>query len=150
MANRILTAVTMVLLVFLLIAQFITIQRTNPPLKGDLAAPPHIKTLLTRACYDCHSNETRWPWYAYIAPVSWLIVHDVERGRQELNFSEWGSYYPATRIRKLQWMGRVLREENMPPWTYRLFHPGTGLTQRDLMAVEQWIEAEINNQPEKQ
>ena len=92
MANRILTAVTMVLLVFLLIAQFITVQRTNPPLKEDLAAPPHIKTLLRRACYDCHSNETRWPWYTYIAPVSWLILHDVERGRQELNFSEWGSY----------------------------------------------------------
>jgi len=150
MANRILTAVTMVLLVFLLIAQFITIQRTNPPLKGDLAAPPHIKTLLTRACYDCHSNETRWPWYAYIAPVSWLIVHDVERGRQELNFSEWGSYYPATRIRKLQWMGRALRNENMPPWTYRIFHPGTGLTQRDLTVLEQWIEAEINDRAEKQ
>jgi len=150
MANRILTAVTMVLLVFLLIAQFITIQRTNPPLKGDLAAPPHIKTLLRRACYDCHSNETRWPWYTYIAPVSWLIVHDVERGRQELNFSEWGSYYFATQIRKLQWMGRALREENMPPWTYRIFHPGTGLTQRDSTVLEQWIEAEINNQPEKQ
>ena len=150
MANRILTAVTMALLVFLLIAQFITIQRTNPPLKGDLAAPPHIKTLLRRACYDCHSNETRWLWYAYIAPVSWLILHDVERGRQELNFSEWGSYYPATRIRKLQWMGRALREENMPPWTYRIFHPGTGLTQRDSTALEQWIETEINNQPEKQ
>jgi hypothetical protein len=150
MANRILTAVTMVLLVFLLIAQFITVQRTNPPLKGDLAAPPHIKTLLRRACYDCHSNETRWLWYAYIAPVSWLILHDVERGRQELNFSEWGSYYPATRIRKLQWMGQALREENMPPWTYRIFHPGTGLTQRDSTALEQWIETEINNQPEKQ
>jgi hypothetical protein len=77
-------------------------------------------------------------------------VHDVERGRQELNFSEWGSYYFATQIRKLQWMGRALREENMPPWTYRIFHPGTGLTQRDSTVLEQWIEAEINNQPEKQ
>jgi Haem-binding domain len=72
----------------LLIAQFITIQRTDPPLKGDLAAPPQIKSLLRGACYDCHSHETRWPWYTYITPVSWLVEHDVERGRQELNFSE--------------------------------------------------------------
>jgi hypothetical protein len=150
MAKKILTTVTMALLVFLLIAQFITIQRTNPPLKRDLEAPPQIKALLRGACYDCHSNETRWPWYTYIAPVSWLISHDVERGRQELNFSEWGSYYPATQMRKLQWMGRALREENMPPWTYSIFHLGTGLTQRDLMILEQWIEAKINNQPEKQ
>jgi hypothetical protein len=150
MAKKILTAVTMVLLGFLLIAQFITIQRTNPPSKGDLAAPPKIKTLLRGSCYDCHSNETWWPWYTYIAPLSWWIEHDVERGRQELNFSEWGSYYPATRIRKLQWMGRALREENMPPWTYRILHPGAALTRRDLVVLEQWIEAEINNQPEKQ
>ncbi len=150
MTKKILIVVTMGLLGVLLIAQFKTIQRTNPPLEGDLAAPPQINTLLRRACYDCHSNETQWPWYTYIAPVSWLIAHDVERGRQELNFSKWGSYYPVTRRRKLQWMGRALREENMPPWTYRILHPGAGLTQHDLMVLQQWIEAEINNQPEKQ
>jgi Haem-binding domain len=134
----------------LLLAQCIRIQRTNPPLKGDVAAPLGIKALLRQACYDCHSNETRWPWYTYIAPVSWLVERDVERGRKELNFSEWGSYYPTTQRRKLQWMDRVLREETMPPWTYRILHPGSGLTQRDLIALEQWIEAEIANQPEQE
>ena len=150
MARKILTTAAIAICGFLLIAQVITIQHTNPALKGDLAAPPQIKSLLRRACYDCHSNETRWPWYTYVAPVSWLIEHDVERGRQELNFSEWGSYYLATRRRKLQWMDRALREENMPSWTYRILHPGTGLTERDLLVLEQWIEAEISNQPEKQ
>src|SRR6516164_4212829 len=141
--KKILTTVAIGLAGCLLSAQFITIQRTNPPLKGDLAAPSQIKSLLREACYDCHSNETRWLWYTYVAPVSWLVEHDVERGRQELNFSEWGSYYPATRLRKLQWMDRALREENMPPWKYRMLHPGVGLTQRDLIALEQWIETEI-------
>ena len=150
MARKILTSAAIAIFCCLLIAQVKTIQRTNPPLKGDLAAPPQIKTLLRGACYDCHSNETRWPWYTHIAPVSWLVGHDVERGRQELNFSEWGSYYPATRRRKLQWINRALREETMPPWKYRVLHPGTGLTQGDLMVLEQWIEAEIKNQPEKQ
>jgi hypothetical protein len=128
---------------FLIIAQFITIQRTNPPLKGDLAAPPQIKIVLRRACYDCHSNETRWPWYTYVAPLSWLVEHDVERGRQELNFSEWESYYPTTRRRKLQWTDRALREETMPPWIYRILHPGSGLTKEDLVALEKWIAPQI-------
>jgi hypothetical protein len=79
-----------------------------------------------------------------------LVELDVERGRQELNFSEWGSYYPTTQKRKLQWMDRALREESMPPWSYRILHPAANLTQRDLIAVEQWIEAEIANQPEQE
>jgi Haem-binding domain len=148
-AKKILTNAAIGIAGCLLIAQFITIQRTNPPLKGDLVAPPQIKSLLKGACYDCHSNETRWSWYTYIAPVSWLVEHDVERGRQELNFSEWGSYYPTTRRRKLQWMDKTLREETMPPWTYRILHPGASLTQKDWIALEQWIEAEIANQSEK-
>jgi hypothetical protein len=149
-AKKILTTVAVAIFGFLMIAQFKTTQHSNPPVKGDLAARPQIDALLRRACYDCHSNETRWSWYTYVAPVSWWVAHDVERGRQELNFSEWGTYYPATRRRKLQWMDRALREENMPPWTYRMLHPGAGFTERDLMVLEQWIEAEINSQPEKQ
>jgi len=145
-AKKIVIVVLMGITGCLLIAQFITIQRTNPPFKGDLTAPPQIKMLLRRACYDCHSNETCWPWYTYVAPVSWWIEHDVKRGRQELNFSEWGIYYPATRRRKLQWIDRTLREETMPPWTYRILHPGAGLTKEDLVALEKWIESEIPDQ----
>jgi Haem-binding domain len=147
--KKIATAALIAILGALLFAQFITIQRTNPPLKGDLTAPPRIKALLRRACDDCHSNETRWSWHTYVAPVSWLVEHDVERGRKELNFSEWGSYYTSTKRRKLQWMDRALREETMPPWTYRVLHPGAGLTPEELAALEQWIESEIAGQPEK-
>ena len=71
-AKKIMTSVAIGTASCLLVAQFVTIRRTNPPLKGDLAAPPQVKSLLREACYDCHSNETRWPWYTYIAPVSWL------------------------------------------------------------------------------
>src|SRR5262249_6707315 len=133
----------------LLIAQFRTIQRTNPPLKGDIVAPPEVKTLLRQACYDCHSNETRWPWYSYIAPMSWLVGGDVEGGRKQLNFSEWGSYYHTTRKRKLQWMERTLHEETMPPWTYRMLHLSARLSEQELAALEQWIESEIAGQPQK-
>ena len=116
----------------------------SPLSNGDIAAPAQIEALLTRACYDCHSNQTRWPWYSRVAPVSWLVARDVALGRKELNFSEWGSYYPQTRKRKLQWMGRVLRERTMPPWAYRLMHPGARLTDAERATLDRWIESEIS------
>jgi hypothetical protein len=129
-----------------LAAQLITVERVNPPAASGLplAAPAQIEALLSRACYDCHSNRTRWPWYARIAPVSWLVARDVELGRKELNFSEWGSYYPQTRRRKLQWIVRVLRERSMPPWAYRLMHPGARLTGAERAMLDLWIESEIS------
>jgi len=126
-----------------LLAQFRPVQRTNPPVKGEVSAPPGIEATLRRACYDCHSNETRWPWYSRVAPISWLAAHDVELGRKEINFSEWGEYYPATRKRKLQWMNRALRQEAMPPWSYRIVHPGARLTEAERAALERWIESTL-------
>lgn len=126
-------------------AQLITVERVNPPgYSGPpLAAPAQIETLLSRACYDCHSNQTRWPWYSRIAPASWLVARDVALGRKELNFSEWDSYYPQTRRRKLQWIGRVLRERSMPPWAYRLIHPGARFTGAERAMLDSWIESGI-------
>ncbi len=128
-----------------LLAQFRPVQRTNPPAKGDVSAPPGIEATLRRACYDCHSNETRWPWYSRVAPISWLAAHDVELGRKEMNFSEWGAYYPATRKRKLQWTDRALRQGTMPPWSYRIVHPDARLTEKDRAALERWIDWEITH-----
>jgi len=116
----------------------------SPPSTGDIGAPPQIEALLARACYDCHSNRTKWPWYSHVAPVSWLLARDVALGRKELNFSEWRSYYPQTRRRKLQWMGRVLRERSMPPWAYCLMHPGARLTGAERGMLDRWIDAEIS------
>lgn len=116
----------------------------SPPSTGDIAAPPQIKALLARACFDCHSNRTKWPWYSRVAPVSWLVARDVALGRKELNFSEWRSYYPQTRRRKLQWMGRVLRERSMAPWAYHLMHPGARLTGAERAMLDRWIDAGIS------
>jgi Haem-binding domain len=124
-------------------AQLLPVTRTNPPPSSPLAAPPAVEAVLRRACYDCHSNHTRWPWYSRLAPVSWLIARDVTLGRKEVNFSEWGSYYPATRRRKLKWIGRALHEHKMPPCTYRLFHPGARLDQADRALLERWVESAV-------
>ena len=129
------------------IARLVPVKLTNPLPRGDFSAPPEIQATLKRACYDCHSNETRWPWYSRVAPFSWLIVHDVTLGRKEINFSEWAAYYPATRRRKLEWMGRALREEQMPPWLYLSMHPGARLTKGDRVALEQWIALSLDPAP---
>jgi hypothetical protein len=128
----------------LLLAQFVPVQTTNPPATGDIAAPPGVAATLRRACYDCHSNETRWPWYCRVAPISWLAAHEVELGRKQINFSQWEEYYPATRKRKLQWTRRALGQEAMPPWSYRIVHPDARLTQQDRAALERWIDWEIS------
>src|SRR5277367_851530 len=110
--------------IVLAVAIFLGMQLTvrlpgNPPTDGTIDAPPEVQATLRRACFDCHSNETRWPWYSRVAPGAWLAAHDVTLGRKEINFSEWGVYLPATRVRKLEWMGRALDQEVMPPKTYR-------------------------------
>jgi hypothetical protein len=127
----------------LMAAQLVTVPHANPPARNEIPAPPRIEALLRRACYDCHSNETRWPWYSHIAPFSWWMAHDVAAGRREINFSEWGSYYPATRMRKLEWLGRSLREQTMPPWTYCIAHPGASLSDEERTLLTKWVESEI-------
>jgi hypothetical protein len=123
--------------------QFVPADVVNPPSKGEVSAPPEIQDTLRRACYDCHSNQTRWPWYGHVAPFSWAVARDVELGRRQLNFSEWGAYYPVTRKRKLQWMGRALQREDMPPLSYRLIHPASRLSPQDRAQLERWIDSEL-------
>jgi hypothetical protein len=100
---------------------------TNPPVISEPAwDSPQTKELAQRACYDCHSNETVWPWYSNIAPVSWLVQYDVEDGRQQLNFSEWGS--SRRDGEEGDEMAEVIYKGEMPPANYLLTHPEARLT----------------------
>ena len=126
------------------------IRHEDLSIRDDVAAPPTIEAILKRSCYDCHSNETRWPWYGYIAPLSWWMEREVAFGRKQLNFSEWGSYYPTTKIRKLQWIDRTLYQEDMPPWSYRILHPQAAVKQTDRVLLKQWIESELASQRSQQ
>ncbi|MGH7001835.1 MAG: heme-binding domain-containing protein [Stellaceae bacterium] len=125
------------------LAQFVSVDRSNsrPDAAGEFPAPPAVAAILERACYDCHSNQTRWPWYARLAPVSWIAAHHVAAGRRQLNFSEWGGYYAVTRRHKLAWMARALHDEQMPPWYYRAIHPKARLSAGDRAVLARWIEA---------
>lgn len=118
----------------ILIAAFLLIQlvpygraHTNPPVVNEPQwQDATTKDLVTRACFDCHSNETVWPWYSNIAPASWLIQRDVEEGRQKLNFSEWGG-----REREVEEIIEIVREGEMPPIQFTLIHAEARLSEAE-------------------
>ncbi len=127
------------LLAFGLIAvQFIPIERTNPLGAGDPKVPRNVQWILRRACYDCHSGETRWPVWAYVAPISWLVVRDVDRARHTLNFSDWAEYDATRRIALRTIVGPVTASHRMPLWYYLTLHPDSRLSDADLAALDAW------------
>jgi hypothetical protein len=126
-------------------AQLIRFEHTNPPITGEIQAPPAVKRALRSACYDCHSNETGWPWSASLAPISWLVHHDVTEGRRRLNFSGWDAYTsdPGTQLQKLRNIQKAMAEDGMPPWYYRLAHPDSKLTDAQQKVILRWVNQEI-------
>lgn len=128
----------------LLAAQIVRVQRTNPGVQHDVSAPTEIEGALRRACYDCHSNETAWPWYSAVAPLSWWIRHDVDEGRRRLNFSAWDDYIsdPGTEEQKLSKMARMVGNREMAPWYYRGMHREARLSDSERDAIVRWISAE--------
>jgi hypothetical protein len=128
----------------IVIAQFVRPARSNPAVQGDLTAPPIVKDALERSCYDCHSNQTRWPWYSAVAPFSWWIHHEVDEGRRRMNFSSWTNYTsdPGTEDQKLDEIARLVASNAMPPWYYDVMHPGARLTSAERAAITRWIAGE--------
>ena len=121
-------------------AQLVPVARTNPPVESDVPAPPEVKAVLRRACYDCHSHETVWPAQAYLAPASWLVAHDVKEGREELNFSLWGRMDPQRTAKKARKLRSEVGEGDMPPWYYVLAHPAARLSDADRALLTSWAD----------
>jgi heme-binding protein len=129
------------------VAQVVPIERSNPPVTGDVGAPPDVAPVLRRACYDCHSNETGWPWYSRIAPASWLLAYDVAEGRRELNYSEWSAYPPARQQKKMKETVNEIAEGEMPPWYFVVMHPDARLAQADKDALTAWARGLMGQTP---
>jgi hypothetical protein len=127
--------------VALIVAQFFRVDQSNPPVLSDLSAPPDVKAILRRACYDCHSNETRWPWYTHVAPVSWLMAYDVHQGRHSLNYSNWAELEDGVRTRLLRLTQRDVNNAAMPPWFYIYpMHLEARLAASDRSRISEWAE----------
>jgi hypothetical protein len=118
--------------------QFVPVDRTNPPVEEEVPAPPAVRAILERACYDCHSNETVWPWYSRVAPMSWLAVRDVQKGREELNFSTWNRLSTQDRVEALRESWEEVEEGEMPPWFYLPTHPEARLSAEDRAVLRAW------------
>ena len=106
----------------------------------QVQVPPDVESILRRACYDCHSHETRWPWYARMAPVSWLVARDVTGARSDLNFSEW-STDPEREPTPGQRLGGIcsdLRKGIMPPRSYLLMHRNARVSPAQVEQICQW------------
>ena len=118
--------------------QVVTFDRANPPVTAEIRVAQDVKSVLRRACYDCHSNETVWPWYSGVAPVSWLLHWDVTSGRATLNFSGWESLPPEKQSKKKHEIGEEVADGEMPPWYYVPLHPHAALSNTDKQLVQTW------------
>ena len=104
--------------------------------------PTRVMSVLRRACFDCHSNQTRWPWYARVPPSSWLVLRDVERGRGQVNFSRWGLYNAFDRADILDRVCELVSNGKMPLWPYRVMHAEARLDDTDVATLCDWTAAE--------
>jgi len=139
--------VLLLLVVVFLAAQFFRPTRANPPvseaqtLHATTHVPPDVHAILDRACVDCHTNTTTWPWYSNVSPVSWWLADHVEEAREELNFSKWGTYSDRRRHKKLEQICEEVKEGEMPLKEYLWLHPSAKLSDADRAALCRWAES---------
>ncbi len=102
--------------------------------------PQEVAVLLKSACYDCHSNETVYPWYSKVAPVSWLVLHDVKEGREELNFSLWNKLKITKKAKMLDKISEYVQSEEMPLKIYSIMHPEARLDSVKRKKIIDWAD----------
>ncbi len=116
---------------------------TENHITKKLNVPPDVETVLKRSCYDCHSNHTTWPWYSNVAPVSWLVINDVKRGREKMNFSEWGKLSSSKQSIRLESICEEITEGEMPLKQYLLIHRDAVLSEADKDLLCNWANNEL-------
>ncbi|MGZ8444838.1 MAG: heme-binding domain-containing protein [Candidatus Binatia bacterium] len=119
-------------------AQLVPLAGSNPPQRNFPEAPVEVQALLRRSCNACHSNETVWPWYARVAPASFLITRDVKDGRKKLNLSTWDGYDETRKSRKKREIAREVGKGDMPPWFYVSLHPEAKLSAAERALIIKW------------
>lgn len=145
--QRRLALAAVALVVALLLIQFVPYghAHSNPRVQAEPRwNSTQTRALVTRACYDCHSNQTTWPWYSSIAPVSWLIQNDVDAGRARLNFTQW-----TQPQRSAGRAAEVVRSGRMPPWYFLVLHPRAQLSSSEKQALIQGLIATFGDSPRR-
>ncbi len=131
---------------FAIAIQFIRPDFKNPAVddKVALSTDPHVMRVLKTSCYDCHSNETKYPWYHNVAPVSWLMSNNIDNGRKALDFSNWGNIESDVKLKRLERAKQLVSNEMMPKSEYLLMHKNAVLKNEDKQTLEQFFDSQIN------
>jgi len=131
--------IALILMAVILIAiQFIPVNKTNPPVTAELNAPTEIMSVFKKSCYDCHSNETEWPWYSFVAPVSWIVSGDVKDGRLHLNFSKWENFSRKNIVKMKEEIWEEIERGKMPLGKYIFMHPEAELDHKEKDLIKEW------------
>jgi hypothetical protein len=136
------------LVAVLVVIQLIRPDRTNPmvdasrTLQAKIQVPADVDAILKRSCNDCHSYETRWPWYSNVAPASWLLASDVNEGREHMNFSDWALYDTDDAEDLFEEIADEVRKGGMPLSSYTFLHGEAKLTEEDKRRIIDWAQAE--------
>jgi hypothetical protein len=101
--------------------------------------PNNVQTILQNACYDCHSNNTNYPWYSNIQPMAWMMKRHIDNGKEKLNFSEFGSYSSRRQISKLKGIANQIKDDEMPISSYKAMHKKANLTKEEKSLVMDWM-----------
>lgn len=137
--------VLIVLAVAFIIIQFFRIDKTNPPVNEGMDflkiknTPENIATVIRTSCYDCHSNETVYPWYSNVQPVAWFLKSHIDDGRKHLNFSTFSTYEPKKQAHKLEEAVEMIEQDKMPLESYILGHPEAKLSPENKTMLIQYF-----------
>lgn len=129
-------------------AQFVRPERAGAPVDGSRTlearaqVPAEVRSILARSCNDCHTQQTRWPWYSHVAPASWFLAEHVRDGRRMMNFSDWARYPPRDADFLLAAACREAKRGTMPLPSYTLVHRDARLSPRDVRALCDWAQSE--------
>jgi hypothetical protein len=127
--------------------QFISsnLPETAPPGEKDLfvseKVPDDVKAIISRSCYDCHSMQTKFPWYSHIAPVKWMLKHDINDGRRAVNFSNWKDLQAKDKIKRLGDISEVINEKEMPVPMYLIMHQEAKLSLEERARLAKWADS---------
>ena len=142
-------------LVALAVIQFVRPPRTNPPtdpartLAAAIPITVEASAVLERACRDCHSNDTQWPWYSHVAPVSWFVIDHVNHGRSHFNYSDWAKYDAGESNRLLKKACELSRQGAMPLSSYVQMHRTARLADPDIVALCDWAETAVRHRADR-
>jgi len=147
--------ILLIIIIILIAIQFIrpAKNQSNDVLTSEIShvytVPQNVSVILKKACNDCHTNNTVYPWYAQIQPVGWWLNHHIEEGKDELNFNEFGAYAVPRQYHKLEEVVEQVKEGEMPIWSYTLIHTNAKLTDEEKQTLINWAQGIRNTMKAK-